>query len=806
MRKTPILNAEAHDWQRVTGLLPERVGSSSKKSQEMIATKEPVDLADWWSTFSRHRSLAVYLILLVICIGSIVPIVVYLYPRVFPWWSDGGIWLKQLNALFGVEYPMWGETAFQLDQLYLLYLAALRLLLGNPLIALEASALLAYPARVATTFLLARKLFKSELAGLAAALVSGFDPLFYETLGWGGYPNLLGYALLPLAFYAMLTCIEKTSRKNLAFTALIVASVAFSHNLTSMVFLGVLGVWFILLAIKKATLRHMSVAKELQIVTISLAVVFVAYAVQILVTGWPAYNYFNEAAFYYLRIGEGDLVWAVKNQTIAFLLILAVVASFIMFRFLKRESARPYMFALASWILAPLLMSQIYLLGLAFDYRRAFLFSIQPILIMAMAPLTLLEGLVPNRNIALAFPQTIPIARLARKAVRVLPAAFIILLSLSVLFAQVEIGARWMNVVNNWYNQIDPYGDKEKMDALQWIMRSTPSNSVFVAEEPFGRWIEGLTSRRALLYVAPEYLFVKGESDRSSAARAVLECEVELRNDLIRVCDQYPYGNYTPTISFMKQGIYDDTFYINGAESKLYLSNGTTDWFERLGQNESLTGTHSLSVNSNSAIYETRQIYGDLTVARQVTVDAPQEQVSISYTAWTSSPNVRLLNLTIPLFSAEGVGFDEVKAESTNQIHVRALLPVGSISFHISLGGDIASAQLTYAPATDTILLNYGDKSKSTGTISATITISSDENAGGSESLMVFSLQDAVRQFNISYVVIPRVTAVSSSGMIPIKLLSLPLYDHLLEDPNLKVAYENPNVIILQVLCCQANG
>jgi len=185
-----------------------------------------------------------------------------MYPRALPWWTDGGIWLKQLNAMFGIEYPMWGQTAFQYDQIYLLYLASLRFLVGTSVIALEASGLLMYAVRVATTFILARKLFKSEIAALAAALLSGFSPLFTETFGWGGYPNLLGYALLPLAFYAMLISIEKTSRNNLAFTALTVAGVAFSHNLTSMIFLGVLVVWLILLAIVKVSLRHANVTKE----------------------------------------------------------------------------------------------------------------------------------------------------------------------------------------------------------------------------------------------------------------------------------------------------------------------------------------------------------------------------------------------------------------------------------------------------------------------------------------------------------------------------------------------------------------
>jgi hypothetical protein len=752
-----------------------------------------------WQSLIRHRELLVYSILLVICVASIAPIIVYLSPRVLPWWTDGGTWLKQLNAMFGIEYPMWGLPPFQFDQLYLVYLAFLRALLGNGVSALEASALSMYAALVGTTFVLARRLFKSEVAALAAALLSGFHPIFYETLGWGGYPNLFGYALLPLAFYSMLNSIERGSRKHIAFAALTVAAVAFSHNLTAMIFTAVLGVWLILLIGKRVILRSTNMAKDFHVVTLAIAVMLSAYAVQMFVFGFPRYDYFNEAAFYNLRIGLADLVWAVKNQTVAFSLIFATAASFIVMKFRRLTGIRSSMLAMVSWILAPLLMSQLYLIGLAFDYRRAFLFAIQPSLIMAMAPLALLGERIPKSSISAPKIRT---SAYVRKAVRALPKMLIILLSLSILVSQVETGALYIKVVDDWYHHIDLYGNQYKMDALQWIGGNTPTSAVFVAEEPFARWVEGLASRRTLTYVSPEYLFIKGESERSLAARAVLECEVELRNDLIRVCDQYPYGNYTPSISFMRQGIYDDIFYINSLESKLYLSNGAAEWFERLGQNASSSGTYSLSLNSKSAVYKTLQSYNDLTMASQIVVNSNHEQAVISYTASTNDPNVKLLNFTIPLFSAEGVGFDEVEVESINQIHVRS----GAISFDVSLGGDIEGAQFVCTSGADKMLLDYMDHSGPSGRISATVTISSDEKATTSEGLVARSWQDIVRQFDISYVVIPRITEISPSGMIPIRLLSLPLYNHLLEDTGLKVAYENPNVIILLVVCCQSES
>jgi hypothetical protein len=357
------------------------------------------------------------------------------------------------------------------------------------------------------------------------------------------------------------------------------------------------------------------------------------------------------------------------------------------------------------------------------------------------------------------------------------------------------MGVSYPNVVNDWYNHIDLYGDKEKLEALEWIQHNTPEDAVFVAEEPFARWIEGLVSRKVMMYAPPQYLFVKGEADRSMAASTLLESRIELRNDLIRICDQDPYGNFTPSVSFKREGVYENALYMNNIESKVYVSNGTVEWSERLSE-ATTNRSYSLSSNLSSASYASSYSMNHISYAREINLGANATEFSLIYSIETVDPSLRLSNFTIPIFSAEGKGFDEVLAESAEAIRVRS----GAQWFHISLKGQVLGAVFIDSPTTDTILLSFKPREGSTKSISARIDFGPEDHGPVSGKLVAIDRNDIVREFMVSYVVIPRLARPRPNGTIPLRLESLLAYNHLLRDPDLRVVYDNSNVIILQVI------
>jgi hypothetical protein len=735
------------------------------------------------------------LALIVLCVAPTLPIMTHFSARVFPWWSDGGIWLKEVNAIFGRAYPMWNTKPLQFDYVFLLVLAGFKLILQSDLLALKASAVIIYALCPASAFVLARKVFKSDLAGLGAAMLSGFHPLLYETLGWGGYPNLLGYAILPLVIHSILTCIEKASRRNVGYASLMIVVTAFTHNLTAMVFLAVLGLWFLLAAVSLSIPNLRMARRQLLTAAYCLSVMIAAVAFQFFIVGMPEYDMANQAAFYKLRIGFMDLLWALKNSNVIFLLVILTCVSFIIVQFIRPESYEAYNLCMASWILAPLLLSQVYLLGITLDYRRVFLFAFQPTFVLVAGPFAFVSGLIPKLRDLGGLLQRAQVRRLTRELVKSLPAIVLILLSFSLLATEVGIGASYASVVNDWYNHIDLYGDKEKLQALEWIQHNTPESAVFVAEEPFARWIEGVASRRVLMYAPPQYLFVKGEGDRSIAAGTLLECRIELRSDLIRICDQAPYGNFTPSVSFKREGVYENILYFNNIESEVYVSNGTAEWSERLSE-AATSRSHSLSSDLNSASYVASYSMDEISYEREITLEADAAESSLTYSVKTTGPGLKLLNFTISLFSAEGRRFDEVLAESTEDLRIRS----GAQWFHVSLRGQVLGAILIHSQATDTILLSFKPRLGYAESISAHISFSPEAQGTLSGKLLAVNRDDIVREFMISYVAIPRVSRPRPNGVIPLKLESLPVYNHLLGDPAMRVVYENSNVIILRVV------
>lgn len=748
----------------------------------------------------KHRKTIEYAVSALLCIAPTVSIIMYFSSRIFPWWCDGGIWLKQVNAMLGQSYPMWGAKPLQFDHIYLLLLASLKLLLRDDLLALKTLAVVIYALSPATTFVLARKLFNSNLSGLTAAFLLGFHPLLYETMGWGGYPNLLGYAILPLVMHSTIRCVENMSWRNLGYAGFMVALTAFSHNLTSIVLLGILTLWLLLAIIATWWTDWKSARKQVATISYSAAVVLSAFMFQFFIIGMPEYSMTNEAAFYKLRVGLIDVLWAVKNASMIIPLICLTIVAFIVVRHIRPKGYETYNVCMASWILAPLIMSQAYILGITVDYRRVFLFAFQPSLVMVAGPMALLPGLFESvKKTTGALLQGVSIRGLFRETARSLPATVLILLSLSFLTVEVGIGASYPNAVNDWYNHIDLYGDREKLQALEWIRHSTPEDAVFVSEEPFARWIEGLASRRVLMYAQPQYLFVKGEVDRSIAARSLLASRFELRNDIIRICDQQPYGNFTPLISFKNEGVYEDTLYINDLDSKVYLSNGTHEWSEPMSAEFASKSQlpYSILSNQSSASITTHYRKGDLAVERQIRMQADFPQASLSYDISMTGSSFEMVNLTIPLFSAEGRGFDEVYAESFDTIYVRS----SNVRFRIVLTGEILAAVSIDSQERDMIVVSLKPKSNSPHAISGSITFTSAVDGVSSGRVVVINRDDLIRQYHVSYIALPRMSKPQLDGDIPLRPLTLPLYDHLLRNPAFRIAYENRNLIILQVLC-----
>jgi hypothetical protein len=149
----------------------------------------------------------------------------------------------------------------------------------------------------------------------------------------------------------------------------------------------------------------------------------------------------------------------------------------------------------------------------------------------------------------------------------------------------------------------------------------------------------------------------------------------------------------------------------------------------------------------------------------------------------TYDSSLRVSNLTISIFPPPGSYFSEILAESANTIHARS----GSIGFHVTALGQILEARLLNTGVGKILALSF-EPQPNAQSVSATVTVGADIQ--GSNSVLTIDRDDVIRQFNVPYVVIPRLAYPEDDGIIPLKRSTI-AYDHLLTDPALEVAYDN---------------
>ena len=118
-----------------------------------------------------------------------------------------------------------GISPWQYPPLFFLLLSGFSFVIHDEVLALKLVAALLYAAQPLSIYAFARR--AGKLSGLVAAFASSVARLSTEMLGWGGYPNLLGFALLrwplPRCFLMLrplLEALQLLAQHNISYVAL----------------------------------------------------------------------------------------------------------------------------------------------------------------------------------------------------------------------------------------------------------------------------------------------------------------------------------------------------------------------------------------------------------------------------------------------------------------------------------------------------------------------------------------------------------------------------------------------------------
>ena len=680
--------------------------------------------------------------------------------EIFPPINDPAIWLKNANGFLGNTYPLWNQTLFQYPPLFNMILALAIYLTKDPLTSVKFLGLLLIWILPLASYPIVKEVTGSSEVGAVAVWLFAFHPSFAEMYGWGGYPNLLGLIFLLLTTYLLLRIYNAGSLRYVIGASISASLLVFSHHLTTIVYSAIAFTWLIIITYKyfKGVISSNLALKSLTPIFISGG----AFLLWRYLAGPFQYITYNYASLVLRPFDLDAFWWIFKDQISTALLFILAVLGFIT---LYVRGSRESLTILFTWIIFPFLFTQSYIFGIALDFKRFPIFSVPPILILASASLINISGSKLIRRYGDEY-----YANLDRS----------ILLSMAVglIILTLSIGIAMPYKISEYYHYLTDYayGVEEKLDALNWIIENTPRDAVIVADEGFGRWIEGYAGRRVLMALPPYQIFIKGEYRRFEASNLIMTTNIELRNEYIRISDDTPYlSNRTPWIAFSNGKDYINLIYlIDGTFEVLFNYSGST-WIESPYKAE----IHDIRwIVRNGEVAKITISYRTKSLQIDKTLELRKGEKSI-YIEYDVIPliDAELIYAKLPIWIPYGSKIDNILSkdkELSIKVEGVPVKIIGSSEFDI--GPDDKWGQnrvlLIYRPVNNEIHARL------------TITFPSAKKNIWGQDLYASTSDEEIEKYNVKYIALAK---------------EKNNYIRFLKDPRFKTIYENNKIIIFTI-------
>lgn len=726
---------------------------------------------------SKTRS-EILLKLLSICLvlapSILITLVVWGYwaDRNFPWWTDGGNWLKHTNAILGKTNPMWDEGTYQYPPLFFMLLGVLIELTGDPLFSIKLLGLACLFIFPPAMFLLSKEAFRSSITGIVVAWLTAFYPLFLEFVGWGGYPNILGFALLSLTFNYTMKFVEGKSLRSGVIASIFILAVILTHHLTSLILVGTLALWTIF--------SFGFSGFESRKIAVLLIVTFSAFLIYRTVLAWPPdFVFFNEAAYYRLRASI-DPYYVFKSPIFLILFLIAFVAG-IPILISKAGDFRSRF--LAAWILTPLIGTQGYLLRIALDYNRIFFFLYQPLLLLVSASASCINSKLIDLSKYSQTPEAFLKSFEPEHAVQLVSLVVVLLL----VSSNTLYGLTTISNINYWYNGIDLYGDEDKFGAVSWLKNNTDDGDVIVAEEPIGRWIEGVSERRVLLHTPPMFLFMRGEWEREYAARALLISQYGIRSKDVWIFEQASHGYMSPMIAFRYLGDYVNTVFHSAKDSYVLLIEDSKT--ETVNFIKAATKVEWLSRSTKEPSLLVRREAAPVEISEKLSLK-PNQTITLDFNI--TKPNDATIMKTVLAFNFTRDLWILSNPRSPAPLILTVQTNIGEIIFSSDNNYTVVYENL---PVSRRLNFFFNEASFK-------LEVRLKEVGNSSCDVETYTRDEVAKDYSVRYLVLPKLPLEGHSSTVT-WVNTRPEYSHLLNSSLLKsqvltIAFQNERVIVLK--------
>ncbi|MEM1587213.1 MAG: glycosyltransferase family 39 protein [Candidatus Bathyarchaeia archaeon] len=681
----------------------------------------------------------------------------------FPPIDDPAIWLKNAYALLGNPYPLWDQTVFQYPPFFNMVLAALLLLVNDPLLTLKALGIALISLLPLSMYPLAKYITGKSIAGIYSVWLLAFHPIFAEMYGWGGYPNILAQAFLLLALYFMLRTLNHYRKTDVVLASVFSALVVITHHLATIVHAAGCAALLIIVIYNYLVKRRLDEGSRRLMFPIAASLL--AFLIWRALAGPFQYITYNYASLAARPFDLEAFWWIFKDQlATAFLFLSAALGSIVLYFTGKRKE----LFLLLFLTVFPFLFTQSYIAGLALDFKRFPSFAIPPLVVLSSSPFILL-----SRDLFTFDPKDVALSINIGGSIL---ASVLLMVSLFNILVGATIPLR----VNEYYHYIHDwaYGVEEKLETLNWLKENTDEKAVIVADSSIGRWIEGYSQRRVLLELPPYQIFIVGELDRYIASNTVRHANIAIFNQYIRVWDNAPY--------FSKHALWVAVSYGLDYKNVLCLVDGTVETsFTFAGSNwtespymSKIAGVKYLVRDSNMAKFSITYLSRSLNITRIVTLENESKGLEVTYIVKPILEGVNITEtkvsiwipyestLSKPLFYSGKLHF------TVNDVPVELK---GNGEFTVGKDEKWGQQRILHIP-----------KPVNNTMIEAKITITfpNSEKSWWNTRLISLSSDEIIRQYNVSHIVLSK----SKDDFL-----------RFLEDPRMEEVYENAKLIVFAV-------
>jgi len=578
----------------------------------------------------------------------------------YPAGADIGLHNSVINSITGSgnvdflwnNYQMGGGLSLTFPG-YHIFVSFIILLTGIPDIVAHSLVVSLFSTLVvAIAFLMTRKLWGESTAFIVAFLVavSRFD---IEMLLWGGFPNVLTLALIPLVFYFYLQREKFSLFPFLAVTTLVIGAIYLTHALSAVMFVS-LAFTFVILGLVLSRKIGVTI-KQLAVWVLPLflgAVIVSPFLVQAV----PAYLGANSETF---TGGVSDIRLALlSTRVLPAEIVVPLFACVILFFLFSKEYKGKFLtipsLLLTLWIVVPMVFTQGYLIGLYTDYNRFLYFILFPLIIligMVVDHSARLLAQIAHAYLSAPREKLQPWkgvndleARLKPHLTRKNIYSGFLLALLVFLFLTVPLSLTpWEGTrVQGFYQVMD----NPSYDAMQWARENTPQGSVFVSDALYGWWFGGFAQRPTLSAVDPQYLTLSREFAPAKAAKNLLDTDYVIDNGLIQVREDGGYiGRHNPMFLGKLNWTYFPYpfFNFNNDDTTVVLSDGDDVRFFSLDQ--LAVREMKLENNSNQAELSIKKGNSLFNFTQVLTVYKGRRFVNMSITIESAAKEVSLLSL-----------------------------------------------------------------------------------------------------------------------------------------------------------------